>query len=113
MSYHEDLRKNADEFAHEIYTLTKKLPKEEIFGITSQLRRASLSVILNIVEGYARKTEKSYRNFLLISYGSLKESSYLVEFCVQENLFSREDAKQILSLSDKIDKMLWGIIKKI
>ena len=47
-----------DEFVHFVYNITRKFPKEELYGITSQLRRASLSVILNYIEGYARGKEK-------------------------------------------------------
>ncbi|PJB19449.1 four helix bundle protein, partial [Candidatus Falkowbacteria bacterium CG_4_9_14_3_um_filter_36_9] len=58
--------------------ITRSFPKDELYGITSQLRRAALSVILNYIEGYARKRDKVYKNFLEISYGSLKEAKYLL-----------------------------------
>lgn len=52
--YHEKLKRIMDEYAHLVYKVTKNFPKEELFGITSQLRRSVLSVILNYIEGYAR-----------------------------------------------------------
>jgi four helix bundle protein len=66
----------ADDVAVMIYKLTKDFPKEEIFGLTSQMRRSGLSVPSNIVEGCARLTQTEYRRFLEIAYGSLKELHY-------------------------------------
>ncbi len=72
--------KKADELARLVYKLTRDFPKEEMFGLTSQIRRASLSIPLNVIEGYARSASKSYRQFLDIAYGSLKETKYLLYF---------------------------------
>jgi len=69
-TYHEKLKLKMDRYAHFVYAITKKFPKEELFGITSQLRRSSLSVILNYIEGYARRRGKDckvYNNFIQIS----------------------------------------------
>ena len=69
-----------DEYAHFVYKLTGTFPGGgEIYGITSQLRRSSVSVILNYIEGYARIKDKVHKNFLEISYGLLKESKYLLK----------------------------------
>jgi four helix bundle protein len=61
----------ADELAFQVYIVTKYFPKEEIFGITSQIRRAALSVPTNIVEGYGRQGRKELRQFANIALGSL------------------------------------------
>ena len=82
--FQEKLVKKMDGYAHAVYKLTKNFPREELYGITSQLRRASLSVALNFIEGYARFRNKVNKNFLEISYGSLKESKYLIEFSFEE-----------------------------
>ncbi len=66
----------ADQFAHRVYDLTLKFPKEELFSLTSQLRRASLSVPCNIVEGFGRNSKKELHRFLAISLGSLAEAGY-------------------------------------
>ena len=87
--------------------------KEELFGMTSQLRRASLSVILNYIEGYARVKTKIRRNFLEISYGSLKESKYLLYFSYKEKYLEEKDYQELIKLSEEIGAMLWGIIKKL
>lgn len=111
-SYNEKLKLLANKYAHEVYALSKKLPKEELFGITSQIRRSSLSVILNIIEGFARNSDKSYQNFCLISLGSLKESEYLLTFCVEEKLLTQKDVRPPLEKAEEIGRMLWGITRK-
>lgn len=65
--FHEELKSKMDEYAHLVYKVTKSFPREELYGIISQLRRSSLSVVLNYVEGYARGRDKVHRNFLEIS----------------------------------------------
>ena len=112
-TYHEKLKRQMDEYVHLVYKLTRKFPKEEIYGVTSQLRRASLSVILNYIEGYARGKNKVHKNFLEISYGSLKESKYLLHFSLVENFLSKTDYEKAIKLSDDIGAMLWGIIRKL
>lgn len=84
-----------------------------MYGLTSQLRRAVLSVILNYIEGYARQRRAVLKNFLEISYGSLKESKYLIYFSRKQVYLSEFEEKELLELADKIGAMLWGIITKI
>ncbi len=66
----------ADELVILIYVLTKNFPKEEIYGLTSQIRRAAVSVPTNIVEGCARSSKAEYRRFLEMAFASLRELSY-------------------------------------
>ena len=110
-TFHEQLKKNMDEYAHSVYTITRSFPKGELYGVTSQLRRAALSVILNYIEGYARNRNKVHKNFLEISYGSLQESKYLLTFSLKENYLSKEDHDKIMMVADRIGAMLWGTIK--
>jgi four helix bundle protein len=86
-----------DEYVHLVYKLARKFPQEELYGVTSQLRRSALSVMLNYIEGFARIRNAVQKNFLEISYGSLKESKYLLNF----------------SLVEEIGAMLWGILRKM
>lgn len=79
----------ADRLAHGVYRITKGFPKEEIYGLVSQLRRCATLVPVNIVEGFARTSPKSYRQFLLVSYGSLQELKYFLEFSYEESLLKR------------------------
>ena len=102
-----------DEYAHLVYHLTANFPKDELYGIVSQLRRAALSVILNYVEGYARGRDKVHKNFLEISYGSLKESKYLLYFSTVEKYLSKKNYQAALKLAEEIGAMLWGTIKKL
>jgi len=75
-----EIWKLADELAYKVYLATKHFPQEEKFGITSQLRRAALSVPTNIVEGYSRKGDKELAHFINISLGSMAETKYLTYF---------------------------------
>lgn len=97
-----------------IYQVTKQFPKDELYGLTSQYRRAGMSVILNYLEGYARRqgdNSKVYKNFLSRSYGSLKESKYISYFAYTENYLSQNDYQQLINYADDIGKMLWGILE--
>ncbi len=80
----------ADELAFQIYLATKKYPKEEIYALTSQLRRAALSIPTNIVEGYSRRSDKELAHFLNISLGSLAETKYLLHFSSKLNYLEDE-----------------------
>lgn len=113
-TYCDKLKLKMDEYAHLAYRVTKNFPKEEQFGITSQLRRAALSVILNFIEGYARRKGdncKVHKNFLEISYGSLKETKYLVHFSFVEKYLTKENYNILIKLSDEIGAMLYTMIK--
>ncbi len=111
--FHAQLYALMDDFVLDVYSISKSFPKDELYGVTSQLRRATLSVILNYVEGYARRRDKVYKNCLEISYGSLKESKYLIYFSCRQKYMTKEDEQRLLVTSERIGKMLWGIIVKI
>ena len=111
-TFHQILHSKMDEYAHLVYRLTKMFPKEERYGVTSQIRRSSLSVILNYTEGYARGKYKIklYINFLETSYGSLQESKYLLDFSLKEHYLTQENFKVAHTLADEIGAMLWKTI---
>lgn len=111
--FHDKLKAKMDEFAHLVYKITRDFPREELYGVTSQLRRAALSVILNYIEGYARRKNKVYKNFLEISYASLQEAKYLLYFALTEKYLSQNDYRRVIELAEEIGKMLWGTIRKI
>jgi len=107
------LLEKADEFSFLVYKLTKDFPKSEIFGITSQLRRATLSIPLNIIEGFARSSIKTHRRFLEIAYASLKETKYLLYFSCREKYISKKSYEEIINLSEEIGKILWTKIQTL
>jgi four helix bundle protein len=83
-NFHSQLRSKLDAYVHKVYDVTLRFPREEQFGVTSQLRRATLSIMLNYIEGFARKRKLVLKQFLKTSYGSLKESKYLLLFPIKE-----------------------------
>jgi len=113
MNFHDRLKYLMHIYVKEIYRVTKSYPKDELFGITSQMRRSAMSVILNYIEGFVRRKGencKVYKNFLETSFGSLKESKYLVYFSYTENYLNESDYNKIMSINDEISKMLWSIL---
>ncbi|MFH1111804.1 MAG: four helix bundle protein [Patescibacteria group bacterium] len=109
--FHDQLKIKMDEYVHAVYALTKSFPKDELYGVTSQLRRATLSVILNYIEGYARKKRAVCQNFWEISYGSLKESKYLVYFSYKENYLTKVNYSELIKSADEIGAMLWRALE--
>ncbi len=107
------LLKKADLLVKGIYKVSRDFPKEEIYGLTSQLRRAALSVPLNIIEGYARQARNENRRFLDIAYASLKEAKYLLYFAFGENYLDKDKYKELLQLAEEVAKILWTLIKTI
>jgi four helix bundle protein len=103
----------ADELAYRTYKETKLFPKDEQYGLTSQIRRSSLSVPLNIVEGYARQSRNEYRRFLEIAYGSLKETKYLLHFANREGYIDTKTYNELIHLTEEVGKMTWASIHKM
>lgn len=101
----------ADELAFKIYLNTKNFPKDEIFGLTSQMRRASLSVPANIVEGYARFSKKEKRQFYNIAHGSLSELEYYIDFTLRLGYLSKENHSTLTYLREEVGRLLNGFIK--
>jgi len=114
MLYHNLLVwKKAHEYTLEIYKITKQYPKDELFGIVSQLRRASSSVPANIVEGSARRTDKEFCQFLIQARGSLVETQYFLELSKDLNYITEHDLNRLNELSIEVAKMLNSFITKI
>lgn len=112
--FHGKLKRKMDDYVFEIYRLTKDFPRDELYGVTSQLRRAALSVILNYIEGYARQRSKMYGHFLRISYASLKEANYLVYFSRRQSYIKGEkEFLEIKQFADEIGAMLWATIENL
>lgn len=103
----------ADEVALLIYRITREFPKEEIYGLTSQMRRAAISVPSNIVEGCARESQAEYLRFLEIAFGSLRELHYQLSlakrlgYCDEHGIFDF-DAKIV-----ETEKVLGALIRSM
>ena len=95
------------ELAKEVYRITRIFPKEEMHGLTSQMRRASVSVPANIAEGWAR-TRKEYMRFLLIARGSLMELETYLLLCNDLDYLKEEASKDFLEKCSQIGKMLFS-----
>jgi four helix bundle protein len=105
--------KLADTLAYKVYVLSKGFPKEEIYGLTSQLRRAALSIPTNIVEGYSRKGDKELCRFLNISLGSMAETKYLLHFAHRLGYLRDNEYEELKMEYDNLGKMLWTFYKSI
>ena len=103
----------ADELAIEVYKLTKSFPRDEIYGLTSQLRRAALSIPTNIVEGYARKGDKELARFINISIGSMAETEYLLTFSKRLGYVTETEHQTIEALRSEVGRLLWNFYKKV
>ena len=112
-NFKENLKKKMDEYVHFVYRVTKKFPKDELYGVISQIRRATLSIILNYIEGFARRRPAVQLNFLEISYGSFKESKYLLHFSMSEQYLSIKDYEIGSKMADEIGAMLWTEITNL
>lgn len=109
---HRDLEvwKKSMELATNIYNITKNFPKEELYGLTSQIRRSVVSVSANIAEGAARNSRKEFMQFLYISLGSLSELE--TELLIAKNIgYLKNDA--IFDEIKIIRKMLSGLINSV
>lgn len=112
-TFHEKLKDKIDEFVHCVYRISRSFPREELYGITSQLRRAALSIILNYIEGYARTRDRVHIQFLEISYGSLKECKYLLLFALKEGYCGEKEYQIASDMADEIGAMLWKTIENL
>ncbi|MBN2483726.1 MAG: four helix bundle protein [Candidatus Omnitrophica bacterium] len=97
----------ANELAKQVYMITKQFPKEEIYGITSQLRRAALSIPTNIVEGTGRQGKRELNQFANVALGSLFETEYLLEFSKEMNYLRDEEYTNIEKARKQVGSLLW------
>src|SRR5882762_9511859 len=105
--------KLADDLTVAIYERTRSFPKEEIYGLTSQLRRASYSVPANIVEGSARETKKDYLHFLYISRASLSETQYFIHLARRLHYLDDEEAERLIGQTKQGLACLHGLIRAV
>ena len=97
----------------DIYKLTATFPAEERFGLSSQARRAAVSIPSNIAEGHGRKASGAYMNHISIALGSLMELETQIQIAFRLNLMSEITPSELLTKTDEIGKMLSGLKKSI
>jgi four helix bundle protein len=115
MKTHRDLNvwNNSINLVTQIYKITKDFPKNEIFGITSQIRRAAVSIPSNIAEGAARNSKKEFNNFLSIALGSASELETQIIISKNLNYLSIANSESLISQLTTIQKMIMGLMKSI
>jgi len=96
-----------------VYARTARFPKEEMFGITTQARRAAVSIAANIAEGSARKGDKEFARFLHVSLGSASELEYFSILIADLGLLKRTEAAEIELAAGEIKRMLSGLIASL
>jgi four helix bundle protein len=105
--------KLADDLTVALYERTRDFPREEIYGLTSQLRRAAYSVPANIAEGSARETQKDYLHFLYIARGSLTETQYFIHLASRLGYLNPGEAEGLISQTKQAFACLHGLIKAV
>lgn len=105
--------KKADDLAVAIYSVTNSFPREKIFGLTAQIRRAAYSVPANIAEGSARESTKDYLHFLFIARGSLTETQYFAHLAHRLKYFSQTDYNRLGGQIKSVFARLHGLIKAV
>jgi len=103
-----DIWKRAIEYADDIYVLTRSFPKEERFGLISQLRRSSVSISSNIAEGISRSSDADLGRFLEITHGSLLESVSELVITQKQQFLNEEDFQRAYERAENLSKMLSG-----
>lgn len=103
----------AHEFVKDVYGVTKKFPKEEQFGIVSQLQRAAVSVAANIVEGQAKHSQRDFKRFLWIARGSLAECEYFLELSRDLGFISEKEYCEIDEERGEVSFLLNKFMKSV
>ena len=103
----------ADDLTVEIYFSSKNFPKEELYCLTSQLRRAAISIPTNIAEGASRESKKEYLYFLNIANGSIAEVEYLLYLANRLGFLNNSDYKKLEELRAETGKTLFGLTASV
>jgi len=101
---------DARKFTNKIYSITNKFPKEELYGLTSQIRRATVSIMSNIAEGFDRRSDKELSNFLSMARGSSSEVQNDLYIALDLKYISEEEFKKMYAEAKKIAKQINGLM---
>lgn len=103
----------ADQLAMAVYKVTCNFPKEEMFGLTSQLRRAAVSAPSNIVEGSAKSSQADYIRFLEISYGSICEVEYQLTLARRLSYLDEKSADEVTAIANEAGRVMNGLLHSL
>ena len=101
------------QLAEDCYRVTRRFPREEMFGMTSQIRRAASSIPANIAEGWGRSGTREYMQFLRVAQGSLKELETHLILCQRVGLLAREPEQKLLKVTGDLGKMIRSLINSL
>ncbi|MFN8627418.1 MAG: four helix bundle protein [Candidatus Binatia bacterium] len=101
----------ADSLALLVYRATQGFPREEMFGLTAQMRRSAVSVAANIVEGCARHGERDYSRFLDLSFGSLREVGYFIDLAARLNYLPGDVADDLRTIQSRTAAALAALLR--
>lgn len=105
--------KKSIQWIKQLYLLSRQFPKEETYGLTSQLRRSAVSVAANIAEGRNRGTKKEFQHFLNVAYGSLAEAETHIIIAVALDYITQKDAQSVLDVASEIGRMINGLYRSL
>ncbi|MEK6564244.1 MAG: four helix bundle protein [Candidatus Omnitrophota bacterium] len=108
-----EVYKKAINFADKVYQITKNFPNNEIFGLTSQMRRAAVSVSCNIAEGSSRYHKKDFIQFLRVARGSIYECVPLLEISLREDYVKKAISEELTKECNELAKMINGLISSL
>jgi len=104
----------AYELALMIYDKTKQMPKEEMYGLTTQIRRSAMSISATIAEGYGKKEHKAeYKRFLLMARGSCNEVRVWIDFCADLGYMQNEWRNEMQNAYDELSRIIYGLIVSV
>ena len=108
-----DVWKKSMDFVKHVYQATEKFPKSEIYGLSSQMRRAAVSIPSNLAEGAARKGKKEFRQYLNIAQGSISEIDTQIELSFILNFIEKNLYNDLMDELTIISKMLFGLSRSL
>ncbi|RLS44099.1 MAG: four helix bundle protein [Planctomycetota bacterium] len=104
-----DVWQLAIEYSDDVYATTRSFPSEERFGLTNQLRRASVSISSNIAEGSSRSSRKEFGRFIEIAFGSLLETVSQLSIAKRQNFLDQPNFDRLYAAADRLSRMLSGL----
>ena len=108
-----DIQSTGIEVVKDIYRLTEKLPRQEMYGLVSQMRRAAVSIPSNVAEGFRRYHNKEYKQFLYTSLGSCAELETQITIAMELKYIQEDTEIKLLEKLDHICRMISNLIKKL